>query len=144
MEFVSQGKLLSYLRKHRDDYLDVINDYNSVATTIKTHYNPQHQNRPFINNNNNYMTYHNNDDDGYGKINRKSFSKSMNKQQNNQNYQSLSSYDLIHFAYQISKGMEFISSHGVSSYSKKNTLSLLIILIQLNFLLFKKTTDYTS
>ncbi|KAH9501636.1 hypothetical protein DERF_012471 [Dermatophagoides farinae] len=38
----------------------------------------------------------------------------MNKHsQQNINDQSLSSYDLIHFAYQISKGMEFISSHGI-------------------------------
>nr|XP_027200288.1 tyrosine kinase receptor Cad96Ca-like [Dermatophagoides pteronyssinus] len=124
MEFVSQGKLLSYLRQHRDDYLDVINDYNSVAkssTMMNAHYNHNHNqqqnpNRPFINNNN-YMTYYhhtNNNNDGYGEINRKSFSKSMNKHlQQNENDQSLSSYDLIHFAYQISKGMEFISSHGI-------------------------------
>nr|XP_046916915.1 LOW QUALITY PROTEIN: tyrosine kinase receptor Cad96Ca-like [Dermatophagoides farinae] len=137
MEFVAQGKLLSYLRKRRDDYLDVINDYNSTAaaaaattaavskslTTTAQHYNNQHQhtnpnsNGPFINNNN-YMTYYhqtnNNNNNGYGEINRKSFSKPMNKHsQQNINDQSLSSYDLIHFAYQISKGMEFISSHGI-------------------------------
>lgn len=141
MEFVSQGKLLSYLRQHRDDYLNVINDYNSVAkssTTMNAHYNHNHNhnqqqnpNRPFINNNN-YMTYYhhtNNNNDGYGEINRKSFSKSMNKHlQQNENDQSLSSYDLIHFAYQISKGMEFISSHGVSSnritFVQTKTISL--------------------
>ena len=61
----------------------------------------------------------------------------MNKHsQQNINDQSLSSYDLIHFAYQISKGMEFISSHGVSSNRITiffiSTHSLLIIVYSIH------------
>lgn len=64
MEYVSNGKLLSYLRSHRTD-----------------------------------RTYYNNNDNYSSKI--EGFKK------------TLSSADLVSFAYQIAKGMEFISSHGV-------------------------------
>ena len=60
MEFVSKGKLLSYLRKHRTD---------------KTYYS------------------------------------------NPKTDKILTSKDLVLFAHQIAKGMEFISSHGVSDQS---------------------------
>jgi serine/threonine protein kinase len=64
MEYVSNGKLLSYLRSHRTE-----------------------------------RTYYNNNDNYSSKI--EGFKK------------TLSSADLVLFAYQIAKGMEFISSHGV-------------------------------
>lgn len=91
MEFVSQGKLLTYLRNHRNDCLKYIdNDFMSRSAFI---------------NNNNYMTYYPNNSYGLNEINRKSLNEKK----------TLSAYDLIQFAYQISKGMEFISSHGVNS-----------------------------
>ena len=72
MEFVSKGKLLSYLRKHRTDKTYYSTPYNS-------------------------------------KIDSKE--------------KSLSSNDLVLFAYQIAKGMEFISSHGVSYTSLINHIN---------------------
>lgn len=91
MEYVSQGKLLSYLRYHRSDaahYFQTNSDWGSKEVMC----------------NNNYMTYCTNN--GYG------FSEGSRKcSTNNEN---LSPIDLIQFIYQICKGMEFISSYGVS------------------------------
>lgn len=93
MEFVAQGKLLSYLRNHRNDSMEYINNNDLMARS------------GFINNNN-YMTYYPNNAYGLNEINRKALKEKK----------TLSAYDLIQFAYQISKGMEFISSHGVNSF----------------------------
>ncbi|CAG2110074.1 unnamed protein product [Medioppia subpectinata] len=73
MEFVSNGKLLSFLRRHRTD---------------KTYYN----------NNNNSDNYNSMNSSGY---------------KTDSGDKNLSANDLVLFAYQISKGMEFISSHGI-------------------------------
>lgn len=65
LEYISNGKLLSYLRSHRAD-----------------------------------GTYYN-----------------QSSQTSDEFKEKLSSSDLISFAYQVAKGMEFISSHGVSQHS---------------------------
>lgn len=72
MEFVSNGKLLSYLRRHRTDKTYYTTTSNTTSYTSKNDFKEK----------------------------------------------SLSSKDLILFAYQIAKGMEFICSHGVSPQTK--------------------------
>ena len=93
MEYISQGKLLSFLRHRRKDgiYYFESNCHQAPVDMLIQ--------------NNNYMTYCNNNAYGYSEINNKSAISQTD---------SLSPSDLIQFAYQISKGMEFISSHGVS------------------------------
>lgn len=91
MEYISHGKLLSYLRLHRKDgsyYLESEKTHPPMTALIQ---------------NNNYMSYYNNQVYGYNEINRR----------HSNTKENLSSDDLIQFAYQISKGMEFISSHGI-------------------------------
>lgn len=89
MEYVSNGKLLTYLRNHRAD--------RTYYNTSTTHSN---SNSNIINNNiiNNYNNINNN----------------YTKNHHDEVKKTLSAKDLIVFAYQISKGMEFINSHGVS------------------------------
>lgn len=87
------GKLLSFLRQNRKDganYFETDCDLPPMTAFIH---------------NNNYMTYCNNNAYGYSEINHHKTQPILQE--------NLSPYDLIQFAYQISKGMEFISSHGV-------------------------------
>ena len=84
MEYVSNGKLLTYLRNHRAD-----RTYYNTSTTHS-------------NSNSNIINNYNNINNNYTKNDHDEVKK------------TLSAKDLIVFAYQISKGMEFINSHGVS------------------------------
>lgn len=95
MEYISMGKLLSFLRKNRKDganYFEKDCDLPAMTALIR---------------NNNYMTYQlcNNNAYGYSEINHQKTQPILQEE--------LSPSDLIQFAYQIAKGMEFISSHGV-------------------------------
>lgn len=94
LEYISMGKLLSFLRHHRKDganYFEADSDLPPLTAVIH---------------NNNYLTYCNNNAYGYSEINH-------NRTQPTALQDNLVPFDLIQFAYQISKGMEFISSHGI-------------------------------
>ena len=119
LEYISMGKLLSFLRHHRKDganYFEADSDLPPLTAVIH---------------NNNYLTYCNNNAYGYSEINH-------NRTQPTALQENLVPFDLIQFAYQISKGMEFISSHGVGSL-KQRCSSFIRLQVSLTCRLFTAT-----
>lgn len=110
LEYVSGGKLLSYLRSHRKDCINYELDLMCNNNTLNDN---SHQYGRINASGGRHVCDHKNT------IDTKMFSKPF-----------LKPYDLISYAYQIAKGMEFISSHGVRITTKlSSSIFHFIILI---------------